>query len=208
MYFDPITIGLIGQRFIDGAVIHNNPINVVYGEALDLWPGQDLFLLSLGTGQAPGKNFGQTLSQIISSLQRLVSDTQEKANRFRTEHQSMVLQQRLFRFDVTHGLAEVGLEEYKSVDVISDATQHYLDSQEISDERMKCVTSLCGSLNAVRPASSTSDPPRLEIGEPSQSLPSIMLPPPQSESFALPPSSERLLPDSQISAVMIQDHGR
>ncbi len=193
------------QIFIDGGVIHNNPINVVYGEALDLWPGQDLSLLSLGTGQAPGKSFGQKLPSIIDALQRLVTDTQEKANRFRTEHQGMVSQQRLFRFDVTHGLADVGLEEYKSVGVISDATQHYLDSQEIADERRKCVTSLCEVLNAAQAASTTSNPPRLDTSQPSQTLRSIMPPPAQSEQSAPRHSPEGQIPDRQTSANTMQN---
>lgn len=195
------------QRFIDGSMGQNNPINVVYGEALDLWPGQDLFLLSLGTGQAAGKGFGQNLHSIIDALQRLVTDTQEKANRFLTEHQDMMSQQRLFRFDVTHGLETVGLEEYKSVNFISDATQHYLDSQEIADKRRKCVTNLIKALNVMQATSTTSSSPSLNISQPSQTFRSIMPPPAQSEQSTSRHSSEGQVPDRQTSANTMQ-HGR
>ncbi|KFY38174.1 hypothetical protein V495_06714 [Pseudogymnoascus sp. VKM F-4514 (FW-929)] len=141
LYFDSIKIGPMGQDFIDGGLRHNNPIDIVCREAKDLWPNQELFILSLGTGQAPGQKFGQHLAGIVSGLQSLATDTQNKANMFRAANPEMISEQRLFRFDVTHGLAEVGLEEYKSVDKISDATDHYLDQEDITQQRRQFAES-------------------------------------------------------------------
>jgi len=138
-------------------------------------------MLSLGTGQAPGKSFGPKLTSIIDALSKLATDTQKKANSFRAEHQSMVTQQRLFRFDVTHGLADVGLEEYKALNVIADATQHYLDSQEIAEERRRCAVSLYNILNPVQPDTTRFSASPDGDRQSSQGTRSIMPPPAQQE---------------------------
>ena len=55
-FFDPITTGKFGQKFADGAVAYNNPIQLVYREAYDFWPDRmaTARILSVGTGSAPG----------------------------------------------------------------------------------------------------------------------------------------------------------
>ncbi|KAI9789620.1 MAG: hypothetical protein M1816_005929 [Peltula sp. TS41687] len=57
-FFEPITIGRTKQRFVDGAIVYNNPIELVHREARNVWPGdRAALLISIGTGSAPGKPF-------------------------------------------------------------------------------------------------------------------------------------------------------
>jgi len=52
-YFEPANIKLNGQSqaVIDGGVFVNNPALSAYAEARRLWPEEDLYVLSLGTGK-------------------------------------------------------------------------------------------------------------------------------------------------------------
>lgn len=58
----------------------------------------------------------------------------------------MILEDRLFRFNVYHGLAEVKLEEYKAIEQIESHTGTYLRKFDTACEVEKCATALrdCG----------------------------------------------------------------
>jgi hypothetical protein len=79
---------------------------------------------------------------LIQTLKRIATDTEEKNNIFRLQHPQMVANDRLFRFNVYHGLSQVGLAEHEAVDRIADFTQQYLDQEETRSGIKKCVTSM------------------------------------------------------------------
>lgn len=152
-FFDPISIGKSKQRFIDGAIIYNNPVAQVYQEAKDVWPDRDddnnnTLLISIGTGSAPGKAFEGNLKDIAVQMKRLVTQTERTADDFYRSHADMVNANLLFRFNVLHGLEDVGLEEYKEVDRIAHATQSYLDKGETRTKLTECVQRLVRSDSA------------------------------------------------------------
>lgn len=143
-FFDPITIGSWNQRFADGAVGYNNPMNVVYREAGTIWPERidDATLVSIGTGSAPGTAFEGNIRQIIDALSKIVTQTENVANDFFLDHRQMLLEDRLYRFNVQHGLADVGLEEYQERGKIATTTQSYLTNAVTRVNVDKCVSSL------------------------------------------------------------------
>lgn len=51
----PTYFALAAARFIDGGVFANNPALNAFAEAERLWPTDDVFMLSLGTGFKPGQ---------------------------------------------------------------------------------------------------------------------------------------------------------
>ena len=68
-FFDPIYIGM--QTYVDGATGHNNPVEEVLKEAKSIWGdlGARLqCLVSIGTGKADLKHFGDDLRQIVKTL--------------------------------------------------------------------------------------------------------------------------------------------
>ncbi|OXV07447.1 hypothetical protein Egran_04789 [Elaphomyces granulatus] len=140
--FDPITIGPYKRKFVDGALRHNNPINLVDLEVSDLWPDDEKLIISVGTGSGPGGSVTGNLEDLIQTLKRIATDTEEKNNMFRLQHPQMVANDRLFRFNVYHGLSQVGLAEHEAVDRIADFTQQYLDQEETRSGIKKCVTSM------------------------------------------------------------------
>jgi len=79
-FFDPVEIGRYRQRFVDGAIVYNNPIPVVNHEAQHLWPGKKLFLISIGTGSVPGRAFEGNLKDIVETMKQMFTETEKTTN--------------------------------------------------------------------------------------------------------------------------------
>jgi hypothetical protein len=75
-------------------------------------------------------------------MKNIITQSERTANDFFHAHSHMVNQGRLFRFNVYHGLADVGLEEYKETARIADATQTYLEQGETGMKFRDCVNQL------------------------------------------------------------------
>ena len=138
-FFDPITIGNKGQKFIDGGVLYNNPVRLIHQEAAALWPDQESLIISIGTGEAPGMAFKGNIMKIVQGLQKIATETDRTANDFFIDHKDMVDDRRYFRFNVTKGLGHIGLEEWKQMSAMADATETYLDHGEVRKKFDECV---------------------------------------------------------------------
>jgi predicted acylesterase/phospholipase RssA len=140
-FFAPIAIGAYGQTFADGAVAYNNPIQLVYREAETLWPGavNDATLISIGTGSAPSPALEGNIVSVVQALKNIVVQTETTADDFFSDHGHMANNDQLFRFNVYHGLAEIGLEEYRERRKVADATHSYLATGETRQRWKKCV---------------------------------------------------------------------
>jgi len=71
-----------------------------------------------------------------------VVEADERSDRFRAAHPDMVNAKRLFRFTVTHGLGDIGLEEYKAVSRIATCTETYLNNTDIVRLVEDCVNAM------------------------------------------------------------------
>ncbi len=49
---------------------------------------------------------------------------------------------RLYRFNVLHRLSDIGLEEYKEIRKVAEATQSYLNDGELRSKYRRCLTEL------------------------------------------------------------------
>jgi hypothetical protein len=130
---------------VDGGVLYNNPIQVVEREALVIWPDriEGAVMVSIGTGSAPGGAFKGNLKRIIEAMKEIVTETEKTHNDFYRSHKAMVDQKRLYRFNVFHGLADVGLEESKEIEKIVNTTQTYLEGGDIQQMANSCIEQLC-----------------------------------------------------------------
>ncbi|CZR60142.1 uncharacterized protein PAC_10038 [Phialocephala subalpina] len=131
-FFDPIKIGPFEQEFADGGVIYNNPVELVHREASVTWPGrmEDAMLISIGTGSAPGAAFEGNIKRIVEAMKEIVTQTERTADNFLRSHEIMANRDLYFRFNVYHGLSDVGLEEWKEKAKMADCTQTYLMNGE------------------------------------------------------------------------------
>ncbi len=142
-FFDPIKIA--DRMYVDGALKYNNPIEKVDEESQELWPGQDRLIVSIGTGSAPGPDVTGDLKSLVDALKKIVTETEDTSNAFRKRNRDMISADRLFRFNVIHGLAEVGLAEHEAVGKIAAHTATYLKKFDTARDIERCATSLKGT---------------------------------------------------------------
>jgi hypothetical protein len=146
-FFDPIEIGRYKQRFIDGGMLYNNPVKLVHREAKFMWPDRKPLLISIGTGSAPGKEFTGGVHKIVKAMQEILTQTEREASDFYQSNDDLVKDNLLFRFNVTQGLADVGLQEFNEVKKIATATATYLDDGEVNGKLMACIKRIFGTLS-------------------------------------------------------------
>lgn len=145
--FDPVTIGIHGEEFVDGETGANNPVLEVYNEARDLWPKiaiQDNIkcLVSIGTGVPSLKPFGENLVDIGKTLVAIATDSERRAETFARLHSTLYDGRQYFRFNVTKGLEDVGLEDVSQRKFVAAATRRYMASQACFEQLKLCGRSL------------------------------------------------------------------
>jgi hypothetical protein len=128
-FFPPMVIGKPPSAYVDGGLGYNNPIRLLLDEARHIWPRAREIgcIVSIGTGVLTSKDIGKTIKPLFESLEAMATDTERVAREFREDmkHKYGVEQKVYFRFNVQHGLEQVGLEEWKEMDRTKVATQDY-----------------------------------------------------------------------------------
>ncbi|KAI1094217.1 hypothetical protein F5B19DRAFT_490645 [Rostrohypoxylon terebratum] len=143
-FFDPITIGR--QTFVDGATGNNNPIRQVLDEAKLIWPGAVSLgriqcIVSVGTGVPSLEDFGDNLKELVATLKRIATDTEEIERRFYRDHKDLGLGNKYFRFNVDRGLSDVALGAFEHIDTIETAAENYLRNDRVKESVEMLVSS-------------------------------------------------------------------
>ncbi|KAF4616252.1 hypothetical protein G7Y89_g15154 [Cudoniella acicularis] len=150
-FFDPVTIGPRGRKFVDGALGANNPVEQLWNEAQAIWcRDKEVELtallkcfVSIGTGNPGRKAVAEgSLKFFSETLVRIATQTEDIAKIFVERHRRLYESRRYFRFNVQQGLQGVGLEEYKAAALIDAATAEYMDGQEIKSAAQECAVNL------------------------------------------------------------------
>ncbi|RHZ57295.1 uncharacterized protein CDV56_103895 [Aspergillus thermomutatus] len=150
-FFDPLVVidPVMGNRraFLDGALGANNAVRQVWRHAADVWGSENLksqlgCLVSLGTGMRPEMNYTGGWIQELKLKKHILTDTEFEAQTFADEHYDLVEEHRYFRFSVSDGLGDVGLEEVKKMDKIVFETRKYLVNDAVRQEIAMCAASL------------------------------------------------------------------
>jgi hypothetical protein len=129
-----------GETFLDGGLVHNNPVDLVYSEAMDLWPNTVPLLVSIGTGVAPENAFQGSLLTIASRLKDLATETEKTHQNFkRGSGRDIVSGNRYFRFNVP-GIGGIGLEEWRKLPELEAQTETYI--QDNAAKTTACVHKL------------------------------------------------------------------
>ena len=137
-YFDPIAIGPYGSKFIDGGIGANNPLRILLQEARSNWakgPFEDKLgcIISIGSGIVSTKGLGGSLLDVAAVL---ATKSEREAEYFLRDHPSLAPV--FFRFNVHHGLDNVGLEEWEQVNIVHDATDSYIKTETTRAELLAC----------------------------------------------------------------------
>ncbi|THU98322.1 FabD/lysophospholipase-like protein [Dendrothele bispora CBS 962.96] len=131
-------VGGIEETFIDAGIRCNNPAEQVREEAKRLF-GENRTVgvfVSIGTGH-PGTIglskpdvFQRLLpSQLISTLKNIATDCESVADQLATRYGEESV---YFRFNVTHGVGQISLEEWEKISEIVTHTRAYLQDSRIS----------------------------------------------------------------------------
>ena len=128
-------MGYYEETFLDGATGANNPVHQVWNEAQSLCLGEPLdshldLLVSIGTGIPSLQKFDDNLKGITETLTKISTATVQQADNFHRAHPSLHTEHRYFRFDVAHGLEDIGLEDAGQRSTIMTATNRYIESPE------------------------------------------------------------------------------
>jgi predicted acylesterase/phospholipase RssA len=147
-YFSDVAIK--GSRLVDGALGANNPAPEVEEEASDLWCRETGNLqplvkcfISVGTGHPGIRSVSDKgLKHLLETLQKEATETESTSEKFLARWRGHVEEGRCFRFNVHHGLEDVGLAEYTEEGLIRDATRTYLETRVTMGEVERCVKNL------------------------------------------------------------------
>ena len=122
----------------------------VWTEAQNIWSpeGEELTplvkcFISIGTGYPGIKPIQDSALKIFTkTLKEIATQTEQTAESFARNHRGLFLQERYFRFNVMHGLDNVGLEEYEKENMIASATSDYMESQNMQKQTQLCSNAL------------------------------------------------------------------
>ncbi|KAH0160893.1 ankyrin, partial [Aureobasidium melanogenum] len=160
-FFDSITIGEPGQRFLDGGTGANNSVRHTWNEATDVLSRQGPLLenlgclISIGTGQPGYKRLEETVQGIGKALLEIATETETTANEFHREHSGLFKDKICFRFNVPRGLGDIGLAETEQISDIKSMTDHYLQTEAVQGDIQICVQQL--GERQIRPATQSSE---------------------------------------------------
>ncbi|KAH6665736.1 phospholipase, patatin family protein [Halenospora varia] len=150
-FFEPVTIGPRGRKFVDGGLGANNPVEQLWNEAQNIWcrNGETELstllkcFISVGTGNPGRKPIAEGSFKLFSeTLVGIATQTEDTAKIFVERHRLLYETKRYFRFNVQQGLQGVGLEEYKAAGLIDAATAEYMDGQESRSAAQECAMNL------------------------------------------------------------------
>lgn len=141
-FFKRISIsepGLISEEFVDGAFKYNNPAEVVIKEAKHIFNTERPIgcIVSIGTGQkdtigmAKPDSFQKILpSDLIRVLKDIATDCEATANRLK--EQFLETPGTYYRFNVTHSVGSISLDEWGRLSEIQTHTIAYLFDPQVS----------------------------------------------------------------------------
>jgi predicted acylesterase/phospholipase RssA len=127
-FFDPIAVGQCNAEFVDGAMGASNPVIDLWNQAQLIWGPEPLeskvqCLVSIGAGVLSLAPLRDDVWNIGETLVTIATETEQTAETFQHEKSQLDIAGQLFRFNVDHGLEDIGLEEFTKIKEIAAATR-------------------------------------------------------------------------------------
>ena len=135
------------MTYVDGGLHNNNPVRILCDEARSVWdvPGGQSFsyvAVSIGTGCPPLSAVGKRADELLRSMVKMATDTENTARGFANDIYNIPEGSRpaYFRFNVQRGLEGIALEEWEHFGKLAEATNSYLD--DLRENVDCCVSAL------------------------------------------------------------------
>ncbi|KAF2148358.1 FabD/lysophospholipase-like protein [Myriangium duriaei CBS 260.36] len=147
-FFEPVTIGRSGRRYLDGGTGANNPVFVLWREAYDTFCQSGRLeddlncLISIGCGIKSFKPSGENdVGQLTKTLAIIATETEETARRFLDSRPKLYDTGTYYRFSAP-SVGDISIDRPEEKGVIFQLTDHYIDSKEVQDRMLLCIQKL------------------------------------------------------------------
>jgi len=147
LFFKAVQINETGEKWCDGGLRRNNPIN----EALSELPRERDWkdkkigcVLSLGTGVKKSETITSSLASVVRGAIAIMTDSDDIARVFASSELGIELfrTHRYFRFSVPQGMGDLQLDEWKETERMKALTTDYLSHVGNGDLLTRCAKSL------------------------------------------------------------------
>ncbi len=95
-------------------------------------------------GRSQSEARARRYARDLATLKDLATETEKTARQFHRDKSSLDDEGRYYRFNVDHGLEEIGLEESKRTNEIVAATRRYMEAQTVFKQIKACANNLAG----------------------------------------------------------------
>lgn len=138
-FFPSISCGQQDIEFIDAGFGHNNPGEVLFSEAEDIFRNEkcDCFL-SIGTGLNGVVTIKDSRLSILNALKQMATNSEAVHRRLAKR----LPEDMYFRFDVIRGLDDITLSDWEKSSRISAHTTNYLSETYVERAINRCATIL------------------------------------------------------------------
>ncbi|GES61198.1 FabD/lysophospholipase-like protein [Aspergillus terreus] len=145
--FDPIPVGTSGRAYHDASLEGNNPMRDVWIEAKGAWPSGSLesqlnCMISIGAGAPSMKRLHRRFFGLVKTMPQRGPDADAETNKFIQEHSELDDEERLFRFDVPNGMADIRPDDTDEIAPIVEATLDYVAKELVRKQIRKCGRAL------------------------------------------------------------------
>ncbi|KAL4892783.1 acyl transferase/acyl hydrolase/lysophospholipase [Aspergillus ambiguus] len=145
--FDAIPIGTSGRAYHDASMEVNNPMRDVWIEAKAAWPSGSLesqlsCMVSIGAGAPSMKRLNRKFFGLVKTMPERLPDGDAETNKFIKEHSELDDENRLFRFDVPNGMADIRPEDTDEIAPIVEATLDYVAKELVRKQIRRCGRAL------------------------------------------------------------------
>ena len=128
-FFKSIKCGRDEIEFIDAGFGYNNPSEILLQEARAVFPDSEIrSVVSIGTGLGGIVQIRDTRISILKALKGMAASSQQVADRLDEIYSEGNI---YFPFDVSKGLEDIELSDWKETSRIAAHTRNYLATQQI-----------------------------------------------------------------------------
>lgn len=149
-FFDPVEVG--SRKYVDAGLGTNNPVDEVEEEACEIWcrkkrvselQTRTACFVSIGTGHPGNKSINDRVDKfLMQTLRDIATETETTARKSENKWAQQMENETYFRFNVDHGLDDVGLEEYAKEGTIESVTDSHLKIRRIQIDLDNCTKAL------------------------------------------------------------------
>ncbi|KAF1830423.1 FabD/lysophospholipase-like protein [Decorospora gaudefroyi] len=147
LYFKSVQFKETKEKWCDGGLQRNNPINEALSELAREreWKDRKIgCVLSLGTGVKKTDSITSSPTSILKGVVAMVTDSDDIAKVFASSELGARLfrTHRYFRFSIPQGMQDLKLDDWKKTDRMSALTTDYLAHASNGDMLARCAKSL------------------------------------------------------------------